>query len=209
VRRGTVRVQFKAGATIGAPPSGVHLGAGQAGPISVRLFRSSGTRIALACPVAPAQLIAIRTAAAGAAVHVVTARGQQWEPLLRHGPETHVLTPGAPLPPYTGPTLLIDDRPTDARGTGEVLPWHCRLDVRTHWTPPELASFAHADIVVFGTIPRELVGNVASAFGLPTSATEPLSALATGYYALLRRGRLEYVSLDPTPAESQVLALAA
>jgi hypothetical protein len=32
--------------------------------------------------------------------------------------------------------------------------------------------------------------------------------LAPGSFALLRRGRLEYVSLDPTPAEATVLELA-
>lgn len=208
MRRGAVRIQFDAGAAVAAPESGVHLGAGQSGPISVRLFRPSGTRITLASDLSPAQLIAVRTAASGTAVHVVTARPQVWEPLLRHGPDAQIVAPGSPLPPYSGPTLLIDDRPTQARGTPEVRAWHCRLEVRTHWTPEELPAFAHADVVVFGAVPRDRAGLVVSTFGLPAPTAGQLATLAPGYFALLRRGHLEYVSLDPTSAEAQVLARA-
>jgi hypothetical protein len=208
VTRGSVRVRFAPGAAVAAPPSGVRLGVGRSGPVLLRLFRSGGTRIVLAAAVLPAQLIAIRTAASGAAVHVVSVRPQLWHPLLQHGADAHIFGPGAPLPPQSGPTLLIDDRPAEVRGAAEVPPWQCRLDVRTHWTPSELATFAHADVVVLGTTAGPLAAEVASVFGLPMQATAPMATLAPGSFALLRRGRLEYVSLDPTPAEVQVLELA-
>jgi hypothetical protein len=206
--RGAVRVQFAAGAAVAAPPSGVRLGVGRSGPVLLRLFRSGGTRIVLAAGVLPAQLIAVRTAASGAAVQVVSVRPQLWHPLLRHGADAHIFGPGAPLPPQGGPTLLIDDRPAEVRGAAEVPPWQCRLDVRTHWTPSELATFAHADVVVLGTIAGALAAQVASVFGVPIEATGPMATLDPGSFALLRRGRLEYVSLDPTPAEAHVLELA-
>jgi hypothetical protein len=208
MRRGAVRVAFAPGTTVAAPPSGVHLGSGASGPLSLRLFRSAGTRIVLAGEVFPAQLIAVRAGACGAAVHVVSARPRLWGPLLRHCADGRIVEPGVALPPPSGPTLLIEDRPAQARVPADARPWQCRLDVRTHWSPSELMTFIHADVVVFGMIPRELAGTVASAFGVPAEATAPLSTLAAGLYALVCRGRLEYVSLDPTPAESQVLALA-
>ncbi|MDT4984663.1 MAG: hypothetical protein QOF95_2153, partial [Pseudonocardiales bacterium] len=95
--RGALRIHFAAGAAVAAPPSGVRLGVGRCGPVLIRLFRSGGTRVVLAAGVLPAQLIAVRTAASGAAVQVMTVR-QLWEPLLRHGPDTHIVGPGAPLP---------------------------------------------------------------------------------------------------------------
>jgi hypothetical protein len=208
VTRGALRVHFPAGATVAAPPSGVRLGVGRCGPVLIRLFRSGGTRIVLAAGVLPAQLIAVRTAASGAAVQLITARPPLWEPLLRHGADTHIVGPGAPLPAQSGPTLLIDDRPAEVRGAGEVPPWQCRLDVRTHWTPSELATFAHADVVVLGTMAGALAAQVASVFDVAREATGPMVTLAPGSFALLRRGRLEYVSLDPTPAEATVLELA-
>ncbi len=174
----------------------------------LRLFRSGGTRIVLAAGVLPAQLIAVRTAASGAAVHVISVRPQLWEPLLRHGPDAHIFGPGAALPAPSGPTLLIDDRPAEVRGAADVPPWQCRLDVRTHWTPSELATFAHSDVVVLGTMAGALAARVASVFDVPLEATGPMATLAPGSFALLRRGRLEYVSLDPAPAERQVLETA-
>ncbi|PZS25281.1 MAG: hypothetical protein DLM58_22780 [Pseudonocardiales bacterium] len=206
--RGAVRVHFAPGASVAAPPSGVRLGVGRGGPVLIRLFRSGGTRIVLAAGVLPAQLIAIRTAASGAGVHVISVRPQLWQPLLRHGADAHILGPGAPLPPQSGPTLVIDDRPAEVRGAAEVPPWQCRLDVRTHWTPSELGTFAHADVVVLGTVAGALAAQVAAGFDVPRAATSAMAALAPGSFALLRRGRLEYVSLDPTPAEAGVLELA-
>jgi hypothetical protein len=208
MRRGAVRIRLSADAAVAAPPSGVHLGVGPGGAVSLRLFRSSGTRIGLAAPVAPAQLLAIRTATAGAAVQVVTARPQLWGPLLRHGSETHIVRPGQALPPTGAPTLIIDDRPDEARSTAEVRPWHCRLDVRTRWTPADLPALAHADVAVFGPVPPALTDAVAAAFSVSAADSAPLATLSAGVFALLRRGRLEYLSLDPTPAETQVLELA-
>ncbi|MEP7020113.1 MAG: hypothetical protein ABI808_05645 [Pseudonocardiales bacterium] len=54
----------------------------------------------------------------------------------------------------------------------------------------------------------ELAAQVAAVFDVPREATGPMATLAPGSFALLRRGRLEYVSLDPTPAEAGVLELA-
>ena len=205
MRRGAVRIHLDPDTLIAAPPSGVHLGVGPSGLVSLRLFRSSGTRIGLASAVLPAQLIAIRTAASGAAVHVVTARPQLWKPLLRHGTETHVVRPGVALPPTGTPALLIDDRPTEVRSSAEVRPWHCRIDVRTHWTPAELPGLAHADVALFGTVPPASIDAIAAAFAIPRAEAAPLADMPQGVFALLRRGRREYVSPDPTSAEAQVL----
>jgi hypothetical protein len=208
VTRGAVRVRFAPGATVAAPPSGVRLGLGRCGPVLIRLFRSGGTRIVLAADVLPAQLVAVRTAASGATVQVITVRPQLWQPLLRHGADTHIFGPGTPPPQRSGPTLLIDDRPAEVRGSGDVPPWQCRLDVRTHWTPSELGTFAHADVVILGTVAGALAAQVASAFDVAREATTAMATLGPGSFALLRRGRLDYVSLDPTPPETQVLQLA-
>jgi hypothetical protein len=208
MRRGIVGIEFAPDAAVAAPISGVQLGVGQAGAIALRLFRVSGTRLVLASRVLPAQLIAIRTATAGTPVQVVTSRPQLWEPLLQRDAGLHVVSPSEVRQPAGGPTLLIDDRPAEARGPGETRPWQCRLDIRSQWTPAELGSFAHSDVAVFGAIPAEVTGMVAATFGLPARATEPLGRLDAGSFGILRRGRIEYVSLNPTPAEGRVLELA-
>lgn len=206
MRRGIVGLQLDTAAAVTAPASGVQLGIGQAGPITLRLFRVSGTRVVLAARVLPAQLMAIRSAAAGTPVQVVTSRPQLWQPLLsRDG--AHVVAPAEVGQPPGGPTLMIDDRPAEARGPAEVRPWQCRVDVRTQWTPMDLPSFAHTDLTIFGAIPAEVTATVAAAFGISARAAEPLARLDSGSFGMLRRGRIEYVSVNPTSAEGQVLEL--
>ncbi|MEP7020112.1 MAG: hypothetical protein ABI808_05640 [Pseudonocardiales bacterium] len=147
--RGAVRVHFAPGASVAAPPSGVRLGVGRSGPVLIRLFRSGGTRIVLAAGVLPAQLIAIRTAASGAGVHVISVRPQLWQPLLRHGADAHILGPGAPLPPQSGPTLVIDDRPAEVRGAAEVPPGNAawtsgRTGRRRSWAPSRTPTSSYS-----------------------------------------------------------------
>jgi hypothetical protein len=204
MRRGVVGLHFDERSTVTAPVSGVQLGVGQSGPMSLRLFRVSGTRVALAATVLPAQLIAIRAAAAGTPVQVLTARPQIWQPLLRHD-SVHVVASREASQSPGGPTLLIDDRPAEARGPAEVRPWQCRIDVRTRWTAADLSVFVHADLTVFGAVPADVIGLVARSFGIPMRSTEPLARLDASSFGVLRRGRIEYVSLNPTSAEGHVL----
>lgn len=204
MRRGIVSVRLADDAAITAPTSGLRLGVGQHGPLSLRLFRLGGTRAVLAGRVLPAQLLAVRAAAGGTPVHAVTSRPQLWEPLLDRG-AGHTVTPTESHTPPGGPTLIVDDRPSESWGPGEMRPWHCRLEVRTQWSPAMLATFAHADLTIFGAIPGEFVGTVARAFAVSPDAVLPLARLDAGSFGVLRRGRVEYVSLDPTAAEGQLL----
>lgn len=208
MKRGIVRVQFTAGAAASAPTSGVQIGMGESGPVSVRLFRLSGTRVALPSAMSAAQLIAIRTAAGGTPVQVVTSRPQFWEPLIRHDRGAHVVSAAELLQPPGGPSLLVDDRPAQVRGGFEINPWQCRLDVRTEWAPSDVPAFAYTDLAVFGGVPAELTDPIAASFGLRPHQTQRLARLEPGSVALLRRGRIEYVVLNPTPAEGRVLDLA-
>ncbi|HEU5266894.1 MAG TPA: hypothetical protein VFU35_09335 [Jatrophihabitans sp.] len=205
MRPGVVGVRFSARATVSAPTSGVRLGTGPEGPVLLRLFRVFGTRVVVTSPVSPVQLIVVRTAAAGTPVQVITARAQLWAPLLRHDSATHLVTPTEARQLPGGPSLIVDDRPAEARGTAEVAPWQCRIDVRSGWHPAELRALARTDLAVFGVTGEDLTPQIAVAFGLPVAAAHGLSRLDTGSFGILRRGRVEYVTLDPTDAEAQVL----
>jgi hypothetical protein len=205
--RGVLGLRLPESAAVAAPVSGVHVAAGERGPIALRLFRLTGTRLAVASAPA-AQLIAIRVAAAGTPVQVVTSRPALWEPLLPRQLAGQVVPSAELLAPPGGPSLVVDDRPAQARGAGELHPWQCRVDVRTDWTPADLASFAYADLAILAGVPLDATGIAASAFGLPASSAERLAHLPPGTLALLRRGRLEFGALNPTPAEAQLLEAA-
>lgn len=203
--RGVIGVRLDANAEIAAPESGIQLGTGTGRPVSLRLFRSAGTRIVLAARVLPAQLIALRAAAAGTAVQVVTSRAQLWEPILGSAAGSQVASDVALLAPASGPRLLVDDRPAQSRGALDLAPWQCRIDIRTQWTPTELAGFAHSDLAIFGAVPQNAAARIAVMFALPRGAADRLDRLDAGSFGVTRRGRIEYVSLNPTAAEAQIL----
>ncbi|SHG69736.1 hypothetical protein SAMN05443575_2573 [Jatrophihabitans endophyticus] len=205
MRNGIVGLELAPGAQVDAPASGVRLGGGQTGPLSLRLFRSAGTRVALAARVLPVQLLVVRTTAAGTPVQVVTSRPPLWEPLLRGAAHGRVVPDPGGLQATGGPSLLVDDRPAVGRTAVEIRPWQCRIDVRTQWTPAELPGFGRYDIAVFGAVPPEIAVLVSRAFALPRGAADPLSRLDAGSFAVLRHGHVDYVSLDPTAAEGQLL----
>ena len=210
MKSGIVRLELESTAAVAAPASGVQLGLGRGGPLTLRLFRAGGTRVALAARVFPAQLIVLRAAAAGTPVQVLTTRPQLWQPVLRDGgaPGAHVVSSTEARLPSAGPTLLVDDRPVEARGPADVRPWQCRIDVRTQWTYADISAFGRSDLAIFGAVPPDVVTAVATAFGVAAHAVQPLAQLDAGSFGVLRRGRVEYVSLDPTAAESRVLETA-
>jgi hypothetical protein len=206
VKRGIVGVRLPEGTVVAAPRSGVVLGAGETGPLALRLFRLSGTRVIAASAGPAVQLLVVRAAAAGTPVHVVTGRPAAWTPLLTADRSAYVVvTAPEMLVPTGGPSLLVDDRPVSGRSPIELRPWQCRVDVRTDWTAADLSTFGYTDLTVFGTLPPELTASVVSAFALPAALGERLAYLEPGVNALVRRGRLELVALDPSPAERQLL----
>jgi hypothetical protein len=193
------------GIAVSAPASGVQLGTGRQGPVTLRLFRLGGTRVVVAARLLPVQLIVLRTAAAGTPVQVVTSRPQLWEPLLRHDPRTHLVTAQEVRQPAGGPTLIVDDRPAEVRGPVEVGPWQCRVDVRSRWAGADLARFAQADLTIFGAVASVLTDTIGSAFSLGRRGADPLAELDDNSVGVLRRTRAEFVSLDTTRAEWQLL----
>jgi hypothetical protein len=206
MRAGVTRLPLGEPLTVSAPASGVQLGVGSGGPVSLRLFRLAGTRVLAATRPLPVQLLVIRVAAAGTPVQVITSRPQLWEPLLGHDPRTHVVSAGDTGRGPGGPHLVVDDRPAGQRSGADIGTWQCRIDLRSQWAAGDIGGFTAADVALFGRVSPELAGRVGSAFGLGRRGAERLPELDDSAVALLRRGRVEYLALDPTDAERRLLA---
>lgn len=204
---GVLGLDLAAVGAVPAPASGVQLGVGAAGrPVALRLFRAGGVRVALATELLPVQLIVVRAAAAGTPVQVVTARPQSWEPLLRHDRALHLVAATETRHGVGGPALLVDDRPAGVpRGAAELHPWQCRIDVRSQWMPNEIGGFARADLTLFGRVPVEVTAALGSAFAVPQAAAAALARLDPTTFGAARRGRIEFVTLDPTRDEAALL----
>ena len=105
--------------------------------------------------------------------------------------------------------LVIDDRPAEAGGLGEAGPWQCRLDLRSVATMSDLGSLGRADLMVFGQVSSSIATALANMMSLNMSLIGQLASLGPGTVALVWRGGLHYVDLDPSEAERRVLAQSA
>ncbi len=209
---GSMQVAIREGDEAPAQPSGIRIGLRRDRPLTLRLFRPQGTRVAVLASAVPAQLLAMRAAAVGATIRVQSPRPQAWGPVVRHGTDVSVSPPGAGFPPPGtphAPVLIVDDRPIEVGGLGDATPWQCRLDIRAVTSPSDLGAIGHADILIFGRVSSAVSTALATMMGLNTSLIGQLSSLGPGAVALIARGSIQYVALDPSPAEGQLLAQSA
>lgn len=206
---GSMQVAIRNGDEAPPQPAGVRIGMRRDRPVALRLFRPQGTRVAVLAGAVPAQVLAMRAASVGATVRVQSPRPQAWGPVLRHGANVSIAPPGAGLPPpgmLHAPVLVVDDRPTEVGGLGDAGPWQCRLDIRALMAPSDLGAVAHADVLVVGQVSAAVADALAATMGLPMSLIGQLTALGPGSVALVARGAIMYVTLDPSRDEGQLLA---
>jgi hypothetical protein len=221
MNNGLPGIQLLPDEAIAAPRSGVAFGRAGGGPVQLRLFRPTGTRLVLGTGLAPVQLLVLRASAATVPVDVITTRRRAWEALLPAAPGARLRGPSEPPRPGGGPALLVDDRPLDpgaraGSGPADARPWQCRVEVRGEWHAAEpaaaaaaLRGFAAATLTVLARLPQPAAERVVTVFGLPRGSVEALSSLGERSFALLRRGHIGYVTIDPNPGEDHALGRAA
>lgn len=104
------------GSVTATGPSGLVLGAGPRGPVTIRLFRPRPTRLVLAAPTYVTWLLAYRTMSAGAHLALLSTRPRDWQGLLAQvqaaGGTAEAVPDPSGLPeagrPYR-PSLILDD----------------------------------------------------------------------------------------------------
>jgi len=205
----SISASIAGGDTAPAQSSGIRVGSRRTTPVDLRLFRPQGTRIAVLSGAVPVQLLTMRAATVGAVVRVQSPRPQAWGAVVRHGFDVSIAPPGAGFPPPgtpDAPVLIVDDRPAEVGGLGEAGPWQCRLDLRSVATLSDLSSLGRAELMLFGQVSSAVATALASMMSLNMSLVGQLSALGPGTVALVWRGGIQYVDLDPSEAERQVLA---
>jgi hypothetical protein len=201
VSRGLATISVAPGLRIAAPRSGVQLGVGPNGPVALRLFRPTGTRVAAISALVAVQVLAARAVAAGVQVRVITARPREWQAWLAGGPDAAVVTAAGEVPPPSGPSLVVDDQPDQARRLGDPVAWRCRVDIRTPATGADLRTLTAADVLLAGALVPDVALAAASGMGVSVPQLARLTEPAPGTVAVLCRGGIEYVTLDPAPGE--------
>jgi hypothetical protein len=206
---GLMEIAIRDGDEAAGQPGGLRIGSRGARPMWLRLFRPRGTRVAVFASAVPAQVLAMRAVSAGATVRVQSPRPQAWGPVLQHGVNVSVAPSGAGLPPpgtLSAPVLIVDDRPTETSGLGDAGPWQCRVDIRAVMSSSDLGRLASADMLIVGQLGAATAGVLARMMGVPASMCGSLTTLEPGSVALVARGTVQCVALDPSPAEAALLA---
>lgn len=203
--RGIATIDLAPGMRVAAPRSGLLLGTGVSGPVVLRLFRPTGTRVAAVSALLPVQLLVLRAAAGGVQVRVRTARPRQWQPLLARGTDAAAVGVTSDLPAPAGPSLVVDDRPEETRRLGETVPWRCRIDIRSPASSGDLRTLIGADVLLVGELLPDLALAATSGMGVSAPNLAQLTSPVTGTVAVLRRGGLDHVTLDPSAEERQLL----
>lgn len=175
-------------------------------PVSVRLFRSSSTRVMLVGSPRCAQLIAFRTLAAGASVVVGTARPQVWAPLGRQTDSVTIQpvdAEGTPTGRRTRPLLYLDDAPP--YGAVPDIPvgrWTTALTIREALTHREAQLLDSADLVLLQPLVPAEVDVAASVLKAP-GVDQRLSRLPADVLTVVHRREVRWGRLSVTAAEKQ------
>lgn len=196
VTRGLASIRLAPGLRIAAPRSGLRLGSGPDGPVTLRLFRPAGTRLAAIAALDSVQVLVARAAAAGVLVRVLTARPPEWQPFLGGGADAAAVPPGTQPAQTAGPAVVVDDSGGAGHRLGDAGPWRCRIDLRAPRSAAELRAVTAADVLLVGALPADLALAAASGMGVGVPDLSRLTALSAGTVAVLVRGAIEYVSLD-------------
>jgi hypothetical protein len=190
---------------------GVVVGTDGDEPVVVQLFRARPTQIVLLTAGYVARLLALRTLAARATVHVATSRPHSWQPFAVAAPpgRVHLVPAGSPLPATSSPgspVLRCDDTgPAGAGDRTEIGAWQARAVVQDFTPAAAVTGLRAYDLVIAQRIPPDLVHPLRIVFGLPPDLAEVLCRIPDDVIALLTPNWNTLIRLEPTQAETSLL----
>ncbi|WP_026927996.1 hypothetical protein [Granulicoccus phenolivorans] len=193
-------------------PSGLIVGMGPRGPVTIRLFRSRPTRLVAAAPPYVTWLLAYRTVSLGAYVSLLTGRPRDWEGLRNHiqaSGGTADLVPTAHGLPEAGrpyrPSLIVDDGGTFDPAT-PLGPWQALLTTTTVTGPAAIQHLRSADMGLIAPHGEEsVIEAMRRAYFLNPGQVRACHLLAEGEVVLAMPRRLVRIAVRPTPGEHRLL----
>lgn len=192
-------------------PSGLVLGQGPAGPVTMRLFRMQPTRVFMSAPEYVTWLIAFRAVCLGAHLSVLTLEQRRWLPLadvirtcggtvdILHGIEN---LPGAGRP-YR-PSLVIDE-------VGAVTPqtrigaWQALITAGNPSTGKSVSEMRNSDLTVLAPVEGRAADNLRRAYALTQTQMKPTQTMGETDVVLASVRRLVKVPVPPSPTEYRML----
>lgn len=192
-------------------PSGLLLGQGANGPVTLRLFRQAPTRLYLAVPEYLTWLIAFRSMCIGAHLSVIAADHRRWLVLadtVRACGGTIDLLRGTDNIPGQGrpyrPSLIIDE--TDAVGTGTQLgAWQSLVTIGNPASSKAIGELRAADVAMIAPLEGKAPEHLRRAYALSAGQLKSLTELESSEVVLAGVRRVMRVKVPPSPTEHRLL----
>jgi len=193
-------------------PSGLLLGHGRQGPITIRLFRPHPTRLLLAVPDYVTWLLAFRCISLGAHLSVIANENRRWEGLAKAvvqcGGTVDFLEPNDPLPsqgrPYR-PSLVIDDASGFDGTTVPLGPWQAVMMTADATHAGAIHLLRSCDMALASPCDAKTTDNLRRAYALNPRQLRLTNNLEGNEVALCMPRRVHRVSIPPTPTEYGLL----
>jgi len=193
-------------------PSGMVLGEGNKGPVTVRLFRSQPTRVLLAVPQYVTWLLTFRAISLGAHVSIFANDPASWQSLVDRitacGGTAELLgkdsvAPGAGRP-YR-PSLIVDDADWYDGVQEQLGPWQAMLTCVDAAQSGSVFALRSCDLALVSPVDGRTSDNLRRAYALNQAQLRTVTDLSDSEVALATPRRLLRLALPPTQTEYQLL----
>jgi len=193
-------------------PSGLLLGHGRTGPITIRLFRPVPTRLLLAVPEYVTWLLAFRCISLGAHLSILANQRRRWQGLADAvqgcGGTTEFLASGAPLPgqgrPYR-PSLIIDDASHFDGSQISLGRFQAVMVTEDASASGAIHALRSCDMALVSPCDVKTTENLRRAYMLTQRQLRLCNNLEANEVVLAMPRRLVRLSIPPTPTEYDLL----
>lgn len=199
-------------------PSGLLLGeapatqASRGGPVSIRLFRATGSKLVVAVPEYITWLLAFRSISLGAHLSIISSDPRRWEQLVgavRSSGGTADLLGPYDRPPSAGrpyrPSLVVDAADYFDGIVQGVGPWQATLVVQSVATAAAVFALRSCDLALVAPWDQRVAEQCRRAYALNPAQVKACGNLAQNEIVVARPRRVVRVAVPPTPTEYQLL----
>lgn len=198
-------------AVVTTGPSGLLLGPGPSGPVTMRLFRPQPTRVFFSAPEYVKWLVAFRSMCLGAHVSVLTADQPSWLPLVEVirtcGGTVDLLHATDNLPgqgrPYR-PSLVVDEIGAVTQQT-RLGAWQALVSTHHSTAAKSVNEMRNSDLSLIAPMEGRTADHLRRAYALSQSQLKQAGGLEASDVVLASVRRLVKVAMPPSPTEYRML----